>query len=167
MTAVCASWSARLGHCRGDHPDTFVRILVDFGVGYTNGLRVAEHYLVATVVAPLWRGATEPDEILHVWPVPYHTLGRVLDIKVPLPPFYSTLEQPVDYRSHDICCHLIMLDGHAPFLHVLWPHIWDNVARVAVAIAEVVASTSIALVHDERPANPKTVHKCSTTLHPV
>ena len=37
MTAVWASWLAKSGHFRGTHPDTFVRMRVDFGVGYTKG----------------------------------------------------------------------------------------------------------------------------------
>jgi hypothetical protein len=35
ITAVWASWLAKSGHFRGTHPDTFVRMRVDFGVGYT------------------------------------------------------------------------------------------------------------------------------------
>ena len=38
MTAVWASWLAKSGHFLGSHPDTFVRMRVDFGVGYTKGL---------------------------------------------------------------------------------------------------------------------------------
>ena len=38
MTSVWASWLAKSGHFLGSHPDTFVRMRVDFGVGYTKGL---------------------------------------------------------------------------------------------------------------------------------
>ena len=37
MTAVWAAWFAKSGHVRGTRPDTFVRMRVDFGVGYTSG----------------------------------------------------------------------------------------------------------------------------------
>ena len=72
MTAVWASWLAKSGHFRGTHPNTFVRIRVDLGVGYTKGFAsYCQHYLVATVVAPLRREARDAQKVTHVWPVLY------------------------------------------------------------------------------------------------